>query len=136
MAPRLKHAEFHGRVGTARMDVTPPVGIYSRTWGSAKHDVAEGVHRPALASCLVFQSLDGKDELVFVRTAGGEPWRLKLADLTDVTEIRAVSALDMAEDVVDTAPDYLIKVTWTGGSAAFAVKDATGWISAIAGARM
>src|SRR3954462_3436387 len=66
MAPCLKHAEFHGRIGTARMDVTPPVGIYSRTWGSAKHDVAEGVHRPALASSLVFQSLDGKDELVFL----------------------------------------------------------------------
>ena len=66
MAPRLKHAEFHGRIGTARTDVTPPVGIYSRTWGSAKHDVAEGVHRPALASCLVFQTLDGKDELVFL----------------------------------------------------------------------
>ena len=66
MAPRLKHAEFHGRIGTARTDVTPPVGIYSRTWGSAKHDVAEGVHRPALASCLVFQTLDGKSELVFL----------------------------------------------------------------------
>ena len=66
MAPHLKHAEFHGRIGTARTDITPPVGIYSRTWGSAKHDVAEGVHRPALASCLVFQTLDGNSELVFL----------------------------------------------------------------------
>jgi hypothetical protein len=65
-APNLKHAEFHGRIGTARVDVTPPVGIYSRTWGSAKHDVAEGVHRPALASCLIFQSLDRDSELVFL----------------------------------------------------------------------
>jgi len=66
MAPRLKHAEFHGRIGTARTDVTPPVGIYSRTWGSARHDVAVGVHRPAVASCLVFQSLAGDSELVFL----------------------------------------------------------------------
>ena len=44
--------------------ITPPVGIYSRTWGSAKHDVAEGVHRPALASCLVFQTLKGDAELI------------------------------------------------------------------------
>ena len=66
MAPRLKHAEFHGRIGVARVDVTPPVGIYSRTWGSAKHDVAEGVHSPALASCMVFQTLDDKGVLVFV----------------------------------------------------------------------
>lgn len=66
MSPRLKHSEFHGRIGTARTTVTPPVGIYSRTWGSAQHDVAEGVHRPALASCLVFQTLAGDSELVFI----------------------------------------------------------------------
>jgi len=65
-APSLKHAEFRGRIGTARTVVTPPVGIYSRTWGSARHDVAEGVHRPAVASCLVFQSLAGDSELVFL----------------------------------------------------------------------
>jgi len=65
-APRLKHAEFRGRIGIARTVITPPVGIYSRTWGSARHDVAEGVHRPALASCLIFQTLDGECELVFV----------------------------------------------------------------------
>jgi hypothetical protein len=62
--PRLKHAEFHGRIGAARTVITPPAGIYSRTWGSASHDVAEGVHRPALASCLVFQTMNGDAELV------------------------------------------------------------------------
>ena len=61
---RLKHAEFHGRIGLARTAITPPVGIYSRTWGSAVHDVAEGVHRPALATCVIFQTLDGSQELV------------------------------------------------------------------------
>src|SRR5476651_2024777 len=66
VASRLRNPEFRGRIGIARTDITPPVGIYSRTWGSAKHDVAEGVHRPALASCLVFQTLDGKSELVFL----------------------------------------------------------------------
>ena len=65
-ATKLKHAEFRGRIGAARTTVTPPVGIYSRTWGSAQHDVAEGVHRPAVASCLVFQTLTGDSELVFV----------------------------------------------------------------------
>ena len=64
-APRLKHAEFRGRIGVARTTITPPVGVYSRTWGSARHDVAEGVHRPALASCVVFQAQDGA-ELVFI----------------------------------------------------------------------
>ena len=63
---RLKHAEFRGRIGVARTVITPPVGIYSRTWGSARHDVAEGVHRPAFASCLVFQTLGDDTELVFI----------------------------------------------------------------------
>lgn len=63
---RLKHAEFRGRIGIARTVITPPVGVYSRTWGSAQHDVAEGVHRPAFASCLIFQPPEGETELVFI----------------------------------------------------------------------
>jgi hypothetical protein len=77
-----------------------------------------------------------KEEIVFVRKAGGEALRVKLADLKDVTEIRAVSAMDASEDIVDTAPDYLLKLTWPGNEAAFVVHDSTDWVSAIAGARM
>ena len=64
-ANALKHPEFSGRIGIARRDITPPVGIYSRTWGSAKHDVAEGVHRPLFASCISLKDEAGT-ELVFV----------------------------------------------------------------------
>lgn len=42
------------RFGLARRDITPPVGIYHRMWGAALHDRSEGVHRPLLASALVF----------------------------------------------------------------------------------
>ncbi len=63
---RLPHPEFRGRIGVARRDATPPVGIYSRAWGSAAHDVAEGVHQPLLATCLVFQDEAAKTELVFL----------------------------------------------------------------------
>jgi hypothetical protein len=38
----------------ARADVTPPVGIYHRMWGAARHDRATGVHRPLLADVLAF----------------------------------------------------------------------------------
>src|SRR5262249_8830913 len=41
------------KFGVATRDVTPPVGIYSRTWGAATHDVAEGVHRPFAATAAV-----------------------------------------------------------------------------------
>jgi hypothetical protein len=63
---RLRHPEFHGRIGVARREITPPLGIYSRTWGSAQHDVAEGVHRPLLATCLVLRQLDGPMDLVLI----------------------------------------------------------------------
>lgn len=52
---------FSGLIGVARRDITPPAGIYSRNWGAAKHDVAEGVHQPLLCTTLsVRESLDEK----------------------------------------------------------------------------
>ena len=49
----------HCQFGVATRDVTPPVGIYARSWGAATHDVAEGVHRPFAATAAVFAPLDG-----------------------------------------------------------------------------
>jgi hypothetical protein len=45
--------------GHARVDITPPVGIYHRLWGAARHDQATGVHRPLVADVLVFAPTDG-----------------------------------------------------------------------------
>ncbi len=39
--------------------MTPPVGIYARSWGAATHECAEGVHRPFTATAAVFAPLDG-----------------------------------------------------------------------------
>lgn len=44
--------------GVARVDVTPPVGIYHRMWGAAKHDRATGIHRPLTATVLALAPLD------------------------------------------------------------------------------
>src|SRR5579872_7018219 len=63
---RLQHPEFRGHIGFARAEITPPIGIYSRTWGSARHDQAEGIHRPLLATCLRFQDADGGEELILI----------------------------------------------------------------------
>ncbi len=41
------------RLGHARVDITPPVGIYHRMWGAARHDQSTGVHRPLLADAIV-----------------------------------------------------------------------------------
>ena len=51
--------------GVARADITPPVGIYSRMWGAAKHDLAEGVHRPLSATVLSLKPVAG-DHLILV----------------------------------------------------------------------
>jgi len=49
----------HCRFGVARRDVTPPVGIYARSWGAATHEIAEGVHRPFTATAAVFAQHEG-----------------------------------------------------------------------------
>ncbi len=48
----FQHAAFRGRIGIERADITPPIGIYSRNWGAAKHDVAESIHRPLTLTAL------------------------------------------------------------------------------------
>ena len=57
--PPFFHGGFSGRIGAAREDITPPVGIYARMWGAAKHDVAEGIHRPLTATALSLQAREG-----------------------------------------------------------------------------
>src|ERR1019366_830995 len=52
----FKHSSFSGLIGVAQEDITPPIGIYSRNWGASKYDVAEGLHRPIMLTCLTFQS--------------------------------------------------------------------------------
>ena len=52
------HPSFRGLIGVAHRDITPPAGIYARNWGTATHDVAEGVHRPLVFTVLVLEDLD------------------------------------------------------------------------------
>lgn len=48
----LTQNEFRGRIGVARAEISPPAGMFARTWGSATHDIADGMHRPLYATCL------------------------------------------------------------------------------------
>ncbi|NKB71970.1 MAG: hypothetical protein GKR89_33250 [Candidatus Latescibacteria bacterium] len=52
------------RLGYARADITPPVGIYHRMWGAARHDAATGVHRPLQADIVVLESLQSGQRTV------------------------------------------------------------------------
>ena len=67
----LRDSEFSGMIGVARADITPPIEIFARSWGSSKHDHASGVHRPLLASCAMFAD-----------SSGGRPLALLALDLS------------------------------------------------------
>jgi hypothetical protein len=62
----FRHASFSGRIGIARADITPPVGIYARNWGAAKHDVARAIHRPLTLTAMTLAPAAGGEKLVFV----------------------------------------------------------------------
>ena len=52
------------RFGHGREDITPPVGIYHRMWGAARHNRSTGVHRPILADVMIFGSLSDESDLL------------------------------------------------------------------------
>jgi hypothetical protein len=84
----LWHPEFHGHIGVARGEITPPPGIHSRTWGSATHDVAEGVHRPLLATCLVLRDEKRSAELVLITLDALVFWPLAAQKIRSTVEAR------------------------------------------------
>lgn len=62
----FRHSEFRASIGVARTDITPPLGIYARLWGSARHDVAIGVHRPLTATAVVIYDRQERSKLVLL----------------------------------------------------------------------
>jgi hypothetical protein len=70
----IRDSEFTGRIGVARADISPPAGIFARSWGSSRHDIASGIHKPLLASCIVFAPA--------AQAARGEPLALLALDLS------------------------------------------------------
>lgn len=66
MTARIDTPQTRCKVGFARADVTPPVGIYHRMWGAARHDRATGVHRPLVATAMHLEPLDGSAKLTVI----------------------------------------------------------------------
>jgi hypothetical protein len=75
----VTYSYTHCRFGVASRDVTPPVGIYARSWGAASHEIAEGVHRPFAATAAVFAPLAG-DEPTLALVAVDLGWFQHLPD--------------------------------------------------------
>lgn len=64
--PKFAHASFQGRIGLARVDITPPVGIYARNWGAATHDRADSIHRPLTLTAFTLADSSSERPLVLV----------------------------------------------------------------------
>jgi hypothetical protein len=64
--PNIKKPSFSGIIGVSQTDITPPTGIYARSWGAATHEVAAGVHRPLMLTCTTFQSSREEKPLVLI----------------------------------------------------------------------
>ncbi len=54
--PTDSDPSFRGLIGVARRDMTPEVGIYSHNWGSARHEVADSIHKPLYVTALALRS--------------------------------------------------------------------------------
>ena len=88
--PPVFHPGFAGHIGFARADITPPVGIYSRNWGAAKHDCAESIHRPLNLTAMVLANPKTEQRLVFIEGdlswwRGLENWKSFQASLLEAT---------------------------------------------------
>lgn len=85
------------RFGMARVDITPPVGIYHRMWGAARHDRATGVHRPLYG-----------DVLVFAPRNGGEPVVRVLLDMVGLARSQHETLIAAMSEATGLPPDRII----------------------------
>lgn len=74
----FRDPSFKGWIGTGREDITPPVGIYARNWGAAKHEVASGIHLPFTLTAVTFQQDSDASPLVLISADLG--WWKSAAD--------------------------------------------------------
>lgn len=91
----FSHPGFEGQIGLARADITPPVGIYARNWGAAKHDCAESIHRPLTLTAMVLADPETNQRLVFIE--GDLSWWRSL-DAWKSFQTRLLEATDLSEE--------------------------------------
>ncbi len=90
---RRERSGFVGRIGIARADITPPIGIYSRSWGAAQHDTAQSVHRPLTLSVVTLETDDEQTPLVLIE-ADASWWQSR--QVWNATQARLLESLVLA----------------------------------------
>ena len=54
------------KVGTSRVDITPPIGMPHANWGSSTHQVAEGIDMPMYCYVMYLESESSKNKVVIL----------------------------------------------------------------------
>lgn len=74
---RIRIPRTRARIGIARRDITPPVGIRAKNWGPADWERSEGAHRPFELTALALISSDERPRVLLA--VDGTWWR-RVAD--------------------------------------------------------
>lgn len=101
------------KIGIARCDITPPVGIYHRFWGAARHDTATGVHRPLTATAMAIQPVGG--------SMSGQPFLLIAIDHCLFRPVEMDAVLNRTAAIAQIEADqilFLFSHTHAGGNVA------------------
>lgn len=85
-------------MGLGRVDITPPVGIYHRSWGAATHDTATGVHRPLAATTVLVHGDDQEDAHLLVALDLGWMGGQEMDDL--LQRLGASAGIDPARIII------------------------------------
>ena len=56
----LKTPNFSGKIGFARADMTPAIGIYSKNWGASTKSILTKNHSPIMIHVVTFSSSEGQ----------------------------------------------------------------------------
>lgn len=95
--PETSLSGFSGRIGVARSEITPPMGIYAQNWGAAREVKAKGVHRAMTGTAISFRGKEGTSSLVLLSLDLGW-WRTR-RDADDFRQ-RITEALALPEEAL------------------------------------
>jgi hypothetical protein len=96
----LKNPTSRLRFGLGRSDITPPVGIYHRLWGAARHDRATGIHRNLTCEVMTFSALDD--------APGAAPRHVRaVLDLPGLVKEQHDGLVNILADVTGATPDQI-----------------------------
>lgn len=77
LGDRIRVPRTRARIGVARRDITPPVGIRAKNWGPADWERSEGAHRPFELTALAVMGIDERARVLLA--VDGTWWR-RVAD--------------------------------------------------------